>query len=78
MYLIWRPSEIQFHVGFSDGLWIYKKRESFILPLNHDSHPVPSLVRQGKLKMGAVFGCTGKGRKTILSTLIYDKMCEKT
>lgn len=55
----------------------FTKKEGFILPLNHDSHPVSSLVRRGKVRM-AVFGCTGKGRKTILSTLIYDKMCEKT
>lgn len=78
MYLIGRPSEIQFHVGFSDGLWIYKKKRVSFDPFNYDSHPVPSLIRRGKVRMGAVFGCTGKGRKTILSTLIYDKMCEKT
>lgn len=62
--------------GFQTAFGFTKKRVSYA-HLNHDSHPVSSLVRRGKVRM-AVFGCTGKGRKTILSTLIYDKMCEKT
>jgi len=55
----------------------FTKKEGLFDPFNHDRHPVPSLIRRGKVRM-AVFGCTGKVRKTILSTLIYGKMCEKT